>query len=115
MITGDRSDTAVNIGASCNLIRPDLDRLCKLLNCSDSNSVALVMSQESGGSSEKGGSFVVVVDGTSLQVVLAEDVLLRRFLELCCLARSVVCCRVSPKQKGEVHKQKQQYTSLFFF
>ena len=44
----------------------------------------------------------VVIDGTTLIHVLSDDVLASIFIKLGCKANSVVCCRVSPKQKGDL-------------
>ena len=43
-----------------------------------------------------------MIDGPTLAFVLASDRLSRMFFRLGLLASSVVCCRVSPKQKADV-------------
>ncbi|GJP57010.1 hypothetical protein CLOM_g16051 [Closterium sp. NIES-68] len=44
----------------------------------------------------------VVIDGKALALVLADDALRLAFLELALQCASVICCRVSPKQKAQV-------------
>ncbi|KAJ7560113.1 hypothetical protein O6H91_04G114100 [Diphasiastrum complanatum] len=48
--------------------------------------------------------FALVIDGDSLAVVLADDKLQELFLNLSKRCASVLCCRVSPKQKARVTK-----------
>ena len=44
----------------------------------------------------------LVIDGPTLAFVLSNDILSYKFFRLGLLASSVVCCRVSPKQKADV-------------
>ena len=44
----------------------------------------------------------VIIDGQTLTYVLENQDLSLRFFKFCLHAASVVCCRVSPKQKAEV-------------
>ena len=44
----------------------------------------------------------IVIDGKSLSFVLESEELAREFFRFGLLAESVLCCRVSPKQKSEV-------------
>lgn len=49
----------------------------------------------------KGDSYALIIDGDSLKYALmpgCKDLL----LELACRCKSVICCRVSPKQKAKV-------------
>ncbi|KAG0584404.1 hypothetical protein KC19_3G207800 [Ceratodon purpureus] len=46
--------------------------------------------------------YALVIDGQSLAYILAETVLQERFLEVCINCNSVLCCRVSPRQKAQV-------------
>lgn len=47
-------------------------------------------------------SFTLIIDGQSLKHALSHD-LKMDFLDLCLSCKSVICCRVSPMQKAEVH------------
>lgn len=46
--------------------------------------------------------YALVIDGHSLAFILAEEELQERFLEVCINCSSVLCCRVSPRQKAQV-------------
>ena len=44
----------------------------------------------------------IVVDGFTLTFILESEALANQFFKFGCNANSVVCCRVSPKQKSDV-------------
>nr|KAJ3421610.1 hypothetical protein HK105_002932 [Polyrhizophydium stewartii] len=50
----------------------------------------------------------LVIDGDSLEFVLGSAPLRRMFLQLAVLCESIVCCRVSPKQKAQVVQLVQE-------
>ena len=50
----------------------------------------------------EGQRLSIVIDGPTLSLVLASEALSKKFFRLGLLASSVVCCRVSPKQKADV-------------
>ncbi|KAK0302813.1 drs2 neo1 protein [Friedmanniomyces endolithicus] len=102
MLTGDKRETAINIGHSCRLIK-------------DFSSVT-VLDHETGNVARRVAAFileinkggvahaVVVIDGHTLSIIEADAPLHALFLELAILADSVICCRASPSQKaGLVH------------
>jgi magnesium-transporting ATPase (P-type) len=109
MITGDRSDTALNVAASCNLFRPDKDSLCALLGAESTEDVNHML-----GSFLPSGESVVAVDGVTLGYILQSSVSSARFLQVCGAARAVICSRVTPKQKGEVGRNKFCGRVFFF-
>lgn len=49
-----------------------------------------------------GPSYALVIDGQSLALVLGEATIQGLFLQLCLQCASVLCCRVSPRQKAQV-------------
>ncbi|CAI6010351.1 unnamed protein product [Closterium sp. NIES-65] len=57
---------------------------------------------ESGSEGGAAQEHAVVIDGKALVLVLADDALRAAFLELALQCASVICCRVSPKQKAQV-------------
>ena len=100
MLTGDKRETAINIGHSCRLIRDYstvtvLDR--ELGDVSQSMAAGIV-------NINKGNvaHSVVVIDGQTLGEVNASDSLRRLFLSLAILVDTVVCCRASPSQKASL-------------
>lgn len=47
-------------------------------------------------------NYALVIDGQSLAFILAEEELQELFLQVCINCSSVLCCRVSPRQKAQV-------------
>lgn len=107
VLTGDRQETAINIGMSCKLISEDMT----LLIVNEENStdtrqnlekkLAAVESQRASGGEHE--VLALVIDGRSLTYALEKD-MERLFLDLAVKCRAVVCCRVSPLQKALVVK-----------
>lgn len=46
--------------------------------------------------------YALIIDGQSLGFILADEELQERFLQVCINCSSVLCCRVSPRQKAQV-------------
>ena len=106
VLTGDRQETAINIGMSCKLISEDMTLL--IINEESSGATRdniqkkldAVRSQAASGEID---TLALVIDGKSLAFALEKD-MERLFLDLALLCKSVVCCRVSPLQKALVVK-----------
>jgi phospholipid-translocating ATPase len=117
VLTGDKVETAINIGFSCNLLNNDmelivfkiddeqistaeaeLDRHLRTFNMTGSDA-ELKIAQKSHEPPEP--THAIVIDGDSLKLVLDEQ-LRQKFLLLCKQCKSVLCCRVSPAQKAAV-------------
>lgn len=102
MLTGDKRETAINIGHSCGLIKEN----STILDLSDDNvSDNIVEVIESHISSLKSAEHsVVVIDGHTLTTIFNESIgsLKARFFDLVVLADSVICCRTQPSQKAQV-------------
>lgn len=106
VLTGDRQETAINIGMSCKLISEDMT----LLIINEENAAATranlqskmdaVKSQAGSGDIE---ALALVIDGKSLTFALEKD-MEKLFLDLAVMCKAVVCCRVSPLQKALVVK-----------
>ncbi|KAK6928340.1 P-type ATPase, C-terminal [Dillenia turbinata] len=121
VLTGDKMETAINIGYACSLLRqgmkqivisldsPDIVALEKRGNkeeiamaSSDSVAKQLREGKDQLGLSKKGSdSFALIIDGKSLTFALTKN-LEKSFLELAINCSSVICCRSSPKQKALV-------------
>ncbi|KAL9122281.1 MAG: hypothetical protein Q9187_001158 [Circinaria calcarea] len=107
VLTGDRQETAINIGMSCKLISEDMT----LLVVNEDNSAATrenlskkldaIRSQSSGGMEME--TMALVIDGKSLTYALEKDMEVM-FLDLAVMCKAVICCRVSPLQKALVVK-----------
>jgi phospholipid-translocating P-type ATPase (flippase) len=51
---------------------------------------------------KKGQQITIVIDGPTLALILGDEEVERKFLTIGLYSKSVVCCRVSPKQKSQV-------------
>ncbi|KAF2103894.1 P-type ATPase [Rhizodiscina lignyota] len=101
MLTGDKRETAINIGHSCRLIK-DYSTVVVLDHEAgevEQNIAAALLSLNGGGIAH----MVVVIDGQTLAMVEAGNVR-NLFYDLAILADSVVCCRASPSQKAGLVK-----------
>ncbi|ORY01483.1 phospholipid-translocating P-type ATPase [Basidiobolus meristosporus CBS 931.73] len=99
MLTGDKLETAINIGHSCRLIRDTSTVI--ILDPKQGSLTNQVQSALSNVTTNKGHS-VVVIDGSTLALVEKDPVLLDSFLDLGVVSSAVICCRVSPSQKALV-------------
>ncbi|KAG2706782.1 hypothetical protein I3760_05G118400 [Carya illinoinensis] len=121
VLTGDKMETAINIGFACSLLRQGMKQI--IINLESPQIQALeragdkaaiskaskesVLSQINEGkaqlTSSSGGSdaFALIIDGKSLAYAL-EDNMNKMFLDLAIRCASVICCRSSPKQKALV-------------
>ncbi|KAH7868232.1 phospholipid-transporting ATPase 1 [Lentinula edodes] len=114
ILTGDKLQTAIEIGYSCNLLKQQMD---VMIISADSpqdaraqieaglNKIASVLGPPSWDIRKRGfvpgarASFAVVIDGDTLRYALAPE-LKELFLNLGTQCETVVCCRVSPAQKA---------------
>ncbi|KAK4898740.1 aminophospholipid translocase [Elasticomyces elasticus] len=113
VLTGDRQETAINIGMSCKLISEDMT----LLVVNEENAEATranlqkkldaIRSQQAMNSGVRMGAeletLALVIDGKSLTFALEKDMEVM-FLDLAVMCKAVICCRVSPLQKALVVK-----------
>ncbi|KAG9311983.1 hypothetical protein JVU11DRAFT_7253 [Chiua virens] len=106
VLTGDRQETAINIGMSCRLIGESMNLV--IVNEETAHETAEFISkrlsalknQRSSGEQE---DLALIIDGKSLTFALEKEVS-KSFLELALLCKAVICCRVSPLQKALVVK-----------
>jgi phospholipid-translocating ATPase len=100
MLTGDKRETAINIGHSCRLIKEysSVTVLDHEAGSIEKDITAAVLAIQGGNIAHS----VVVVDGQTLSTITAGDALNTLFLELAILADSVICCRASPSQKASL-------------
>ncbi|TFY79586.1 hypothetical protein EWM64_g4423 [Hericium alpestre] len=106
VLTGDRQETAINIGMSCRLITESMNLV--IINeetLHDTKEyldrrLTAIKNQRSTGELE---DLALIIDGKSLSFALEKE-LSKTFLELAILCKAVICCRVSPLQKALVVK-----------
>ena len=117
VLTGDKVETAINIGFSCNLLTNDMDLIVFKIEDEKLESAEAELDRQLEnfglkGTDEElqvarkdhsapGPTHAIVIDGDSLKLVL-ENQLRQKFLLLCKQCKSVLCCRVSPSQKAAV-------------
>lgn len=117
VLTGDKVETAINIGFSCNLLSNEMELI--VLNVDDESVDSCeaeldrhLLSFDMTGSDEElaaarkdhtppDPTHALVIDGDTLKLALDERIR-QKFLLLCKQCRSVLCCRVSPAQKAAV-------------
>lgn len=121
VLTGDKLETAINIGFACSLLRQDMQQIAITLDTADVkaaeefndkekitkvskdsilNQLALGHQQISLDTSSD-AAFALIIDGKALTYAL-QDGVKEKFLQLAVQCASVICCRVSPKQKAMV-------------
>uniref|UniRef100_A0AAV2MNX7 Phospholipid-transporting ATPase n=1 Tax=Knipowitschia caucasica TaxID=637954 RepID=A0AAV2MNX7_KNICA len=131
VLTGDKQETAENIGYSCNLLREEMNEVfivsgnspeevrLELRNARTSmkpdvanDSVFLpetslkrpkVMMDEA-----VSGEYGLVINGHSLAYAL-ERSMEQEFLRTACMCKAVICCRVTPLQKAQVVELVKKY------
>ncbi|MCJ1476204.1 hypothetical protein MMC13_004870 [Lambiella insularis] len=117
VLTGDKVETAINIGFSCNLLSNEMELIVfkaeddTLKSAEAELDKHLAKFNMTGSDAEleaarhnhepPGPGHAIVIDGDALKLVL-EDEIRQKFLLLCKQCRSVLCCRVSPSQKAAV-------------
>ena len=126
MLTGDKMNTAYNIGLSCNLISTKMKNfnVCgketkknkdlEDINIDERNQVILDFAKEFNGyknqfNSMEKPSFSILIDEKALFTISASQDIQNIFLEIAKDAEAVICCRVSPLQKSQVVKMMKNY------
>ncbi|NWI67099.1 AT8B2 ATPase, partial [Todus mexicanus] len=136
VLTGDKQETAVNIGYSCKMLTDDMTEVFvvtghtvlevreqlrkareKMMDAS--RSVGNGFSYQEKLSSAKltsvleaiAGEYALVINGHSLAHALEADMEVE-FLETACACKAVICCRVTPLQKAQVVELLADYQSF---
>lgn len=97
MLTGDKRETAINIGYSCRLIK-DYSSVIILKHEDDVATVIMASLEEL--QSDSIAHCVVVVDGHTLSMIERDVTTMSLFIDLSLRVDSVICCRASPAQKA---------------
>lgn len=110
VLTGDRQETAINIGMSCKLLSEDMNLL--IINEETKMDTKLNLQEKLSAIQEHqydvedgslDASLALIIDGHSLGYAL-EPELEDLFITLGSRCKAVICCRVSPLQKALVVK-----------
>ncbi|KAJ6651157.1 hypothetical protein lerEdw1_000754, partial [Lerista edwardsae] len=102
ILTGDKQETAINIGHSCKLLRKNMGLI--LINEGSLDGTRETLSHHCstlGDALRKENDFALIIDGKTLKYALTFGVR-QYFLDLALSCKAVICCRVSPLQKSEV-------------
>uniref|UniRef100_A0A3Q2TU48 Phospholipid-transporting ATPase n=1 Tax=Fundulus heteroclitus TaxID=8078 RepID=A0A3Q2TU48_FUNHE len=131
VLTGDKQETAENIGYSCNLLQEEMNDVFivsghspeevrqELRNAQnsmkpDATVNSLLFPEEMGKSVNvikdevADGEYGLVINGHSLAYALESSMELD-FLRTACLCKAVICCRVTPLQKAQVVELVKKY------
>ncbi|XP_044060582.1 phospholipid-transporting ATPase VB [Siniperca chuatsi] len=110
VLTGDKPETAVNIGYACRLLEEEdlvINMSCKnkltcmsILDCTLEEVRRYSADPRNVDTTQ---DISLVIDGLTLTMALSSD-LQDRFVDLAKRCRSVLCCRVTPLQKSRVVK-----------
>ncbi|XWS16208.1 hypothetical protein CRYUN_Cryun34aG0065400 [Craigia yunnanensis] len=117
VLTGDKMETAINIGYACSLLRQGMKQICIIAISSDAKEVVKenVLMQITNASQtiklekDPHAAFALIIDGKTLAYALEDD-MKQQFLNLAVDCASVICCRVSPKQKALVTRLVKEGT-----
>jgi magnesium-transporting ATPase (P-type) len=112
MITGDKMDTAFNIGISCNLISKDNQLFfVKGENGETIEKLEREFSEfkESLKDLKNLPGYSIIIDSVVLSTILQSEELTKKFIDYSNQAISVICCRVSPLQKSDVVRIMRKY------
>lgn len=124
VLTGDKMETAINIGFACSLLRQGMKQICLTLKSMEEfgnqdtstkaakESILLQITnayQTISLEMNPDAAFALIIEGKALAYALEAD-LKDQFLQLAIHCASVICCRVSPKQKALVTRLVKEGT-----
>ncbi|KAH6781284.1 ATPase E1-E2 type family protein / haloacid dehalogenase-like hydrolase family protein [Perilla frutescens var. hirtella] len=122
VLTGDKMETAINIGFACSLLRQGMKQICITTVNTDAlvqdpklavkenilmqitNATQMIKLEK-----DPHEAFALIIDGKTLTHALEDD-MKNQFLNLAICCASVICCRVSPKQKALVTRLVKEGT-----
>lgn len=97
VLTGDKVETAINIGFACRLLSNDMNIFIIKETEPKKIRIELVNLLASQNITKRARENAVIVAGDTLLVIQKEESLMKEFVELCSNANVVLACRVSPK------------------
>ncbi|CAH8531664.1 unnamed protein product [Schistosoma bovis] len=108
VLTGDKQETAINIGYSCQLLTQSISLLTMNTKSLDQTREQLVnLIEDFGDRIRMENDFALIVDGETLEFALLCECR-EQFLDVALSCKSVICCRVSPWQKAQLVKLVRQ-------
>ncbi|XP_051135940.1 probable phospholipid-transporting ATPase 4 [Andrographis paniculata] len=121
VLTGDKMETAINIGFACSLLRQGMKQICITTNVETAGHESKQAAKEDISmqitnasqmvklEKDPHAAFALIIDGKTLTYALEDD-MKHQFLNLAVDCASVICCRVSPKQKALVTRLVKEGT-----
>ncbi|XP_022106465.1 phospholipid-transporting ATPase ID-like isoform X2 [Acanthaster planci] len=139
VLTGDKQETAINIGYSCKLLTDEMNEMFivnatekdlaeqEIKNCLEKirDVMGIKDKQELQDAAGDGDdisyhskdedelndvySFALVITGAALAFALGSKDIEQVFLEAACYCKTVICCRVTPLQKAQVVDLVKRY------
>ncbi|KAI9149554.1 putative phospholipid-transporting ATPase [Paramyrothecium foliicola] len=107
MLTGDKRETAINIGHSARVCKPYSQLYILDVEAGDlHNTLKSTLDQVIQGTSPH---TVLVIDGQTLAAVDADEDMSVLFYDLTICIDSVICCRASPSQKAHLVNSIRRY------
>ncbi|CAK9302020.1 unnamed protein product, partial [Gordionus sp. m RMFG-2023] len=110
VLTGDKQQTAINIGYSCALLTKDTPLL--VVNENNAEEVHNILKRykdQLGDRVRKDNRVALIIDGKSLKFALDADSK-NDFLDVILSCQTIICCRTTPLQKSEVVQLIRAYT-----
>lgn len=100
VLTGDKMETAITIGKACRLLTEDVENIqITSTNYDD-------LSSDLEKYSARKGKMAITITGAALSVILkngdGKENLREMFYKVARRCQTVICCRVSPRQKADV-------------
>ncbi|XP_053556992.1 phospholipid-transporting ATPase ID [Bombina bombina] len=136
VLTGDKQETAENIGYACNMLQDEMkdvfiikgwssDEVLEELRSArakmnpqsllDTNEVNILIKNKSKKSKflpdedmSEEDSYGIIINGHSLAYALEDDLEVE-LLRTACMCKAVICCRVTPLQKAKVVQLVKKY------
>uniref|UniRef100_A0AAV2IWW7 Phospholipid-transporting ATPase n=1 Tax=Knipowitschia caucasica TaxID=637954 RepID=A0AAV2IWW7_KNICA len=135
VLTGDKQETAENIGYSCNMLREEMRDIfivsantpegvrqqlenARRKMCPDAPDEPVMHKHRAGllwlktsqnvPDEKVDGEFGLIINGHSLAFALEKDLRLE-LLRTACMCQTVICCRVTPLQKAQVVQLVKKY------
>ncbi len=109
VLTGDKIETAINIGFSCKLLNSEMERYIVDARSSSGCLEQIASARKQQIRSEGFRRSATIVAGDSLLKIMANERIRNQFLKLSTSSSAVLGCRLSPKQKADIVRAVAAY------
>ncbi|KAH0790977.1 P-type ATPase [Histomonas meleagridis] len=106
IITGDKRETAINIGYACSLLSGDMKLI--VLDTTNVNELISIIDRFLT-DEENDKQLALIASGAALELLLTDEHK-DKFYQISLKCQSVICCRVSPSQKASIVKIMMEKT-----